>query len=145
MNVLPLGFLSQLDPPILEYPYFEIGLTEVPTGLTVSQCELLWDETSLYSLVSAQGVQNWYQAESDTTIYESLRTNNGNLTTNQMNAITDWLPRFRDFIVNKLAKEELSLPMEPYDLGSTIFMGLGAGGGVLALLGVLLLALSRRK
>lgn len=143
--ILPDGFLSQLDPPIKEYPYFEVGLTNGATGLTVSQCVALWDETSEYSLVSASGVQKWYAAASDATVFETLRTNNGDLTTNQMNAIVDWLPRFRDFIVNKLAKTEMSLPMEPYDLGQTIFLGLGAGGGALALIGVILLALSRRK
>ena len=142
--ILPDGFLSQLDPPITEYPYFEVGLTNGKTGITVSQCILLWDETSEYSLVTAGGVQKWYAAASDVNISETLRIYNGYLTTNQMNAIVDWLPRFRDFIVNKLAKTEMGLPMEPYDLGQTIFLGLGVGGGVFALIGVILIALSRR-
>ncbi|MBA7708271.1 hypothetical protein ES703_117164 [subsurface metagenome] len=59
--------------------------------------------------------------------------------------IKEWLPKFRDVITNKLAKDELNLPMEPYDLGNTIFIAGAVGGGVLAALGVVLAILSRRK
>jgi len=145
LNILPDGFLSELDPPILGPPFFEVGLTAAPTGLTASQCVALWDETSEYSLVNPIGIKSWYKAESDDTIYADLQSNNGGLSTVQMASILDWLPRFRDVIVNKLAKEDLGLPMEPYDLGNTLFIGLGAGGGALAIIGVALLLLYRRK
>jgi len=145
LSILPDGFLSELDPPLLGPPYFEVGLTEGSTGLTASQCEALWDETSEYSLVSASGINKWYIAESFNTTYDDLITNNGGLSTAQMTQILDWLPQFRDEIVNALAKEELGLPMEPYALGNTLFIGLGIGGGALAVLGIVLLILYRRK
>ena len=145
LSILPDGFLAELDPPILGPPYFEVSLTEGSTGLTASQCDALWDETSEYSLVSASGINKWYQAESSSTTYDNLRTNNDGLSTAQMTQILDWLPKFRDVIVNTLAKEELGLPMEPYALGNTLLIALGAGGGTLAVIGVVLLILWKRK
>jgi len=145
LSILPDGFLSELDPPLLGPPYFEVGLTEGSTGLTASQCDALWDETSEYSLVSASGINKWYQAESSSTTYDNLRTNNDGLSTAQMTQILDWLPKFRDIIVNALAKEELGLPMEPYALGNTLLIALGAGGGTLAVIGVVILILWKRK
>jgi len=145
LSILPDGFLAELDPPILGPPYFEVGLTGTSTGLTALQCDALWDETSEYSLVSASGIIKWYQAESSTTTHDDLRTNNGGISTAQMTQILDWLPQFRDEIVNTLAKEELGLPMEPYDLGNTLLIGLAAGGGTLAVIGIVLLILSKRK
>jgi len=35
--------------------------------------------------------------------------------------------------------------MEPYALGNALLIGLGAGGGTLAALGIIVLILSRRK
>ncbi|TKJ25612.1 MAG: hypothetical protein CEE42_07170 [Promethearchaeota archaeon Loki_b31] len=145
LSILPDGFLSERDPPIEGPPYFEVGLTEGPTGLTASQCDALWDETSEYSLVSASGINKWYQAESSSTTYDDLRTHNDDLSAVQMTKILDWLPKFRDEIVNALAKEELGLPMEPYALGNTLLIALGAGGGTLAVIGIVLLILSKRK
>jgi len=145
LSILPDGFLSELDPPLLGPPYFEVSLTQGSTGLTASQCDALWDETSEYSLVSASGINKWYQAESSSTTYDDLRTNNGGLSYGQMTLILNWLPQFRDIIVNTLAKEELNLPMEPYALGNTLLIALGAGGGTLAVIGVVLLILWKRK
>ncbi|NVM16432.1 MAG: hypothetical protein HWN80_01860 [Candidatus Lokiarchaeota archaeon] len=144
LSILPDGFLSELDPPILGPPYFEVGLTEGPTGLTASQCDALWDETSEYSLVSASGINKWYNAILSNATFEELRTNNGGLSTVQMTQILDWLLQFRDEIVNALAKEEMGLPMEPYALGNILLIGLVAGGGALAVLGIILIALSKR-
>ncbi len=145
LSILPDGFLSELDPPILGPPYFEVGLTEGSTGLTALQCDALWDETSDYSLVSAIGINKWYNPESSSTSYNDLKSANGGLSTAQMIQILDWLAQFRDEITNTLAKEELSLPMEPYDLGNTLLIALGAGGGSLAVIGIVLLILSKRK
>lgn len=148
MNGLPVlteGFLSMLDPPIYGPPFFEVGLTEGSTGLTVLQCGALWDETSQYSLVSSSGINKWYDAEPGNTIYDSLKLNNAGISDTQMSALLDWLPQFRDIIVNKLAKTEEDLPMEPYDLGNAILIGLASGGSVLAILGLVVLILSRRK
>jgi len=150
LSILPDGFLSELDPPLLGPPYFEVGLTEGPTGLTASQCAALWNETSEYSLVSASGINKWYTVkkwyeESSSATYDDLRTYNGGLSNGQMTKILDWLPQFRDEIVNPLAKEDLSLPMEPYDLGNTLLIGLGVGGGTLAAVGIVLLILSKKK
>jgi len=150
LSILPDGFLSELDPPILGPPYFEVGLTEGKTRLKASQCAALWNETSEYSLVNASGINKWYSVkkwyeEPTSTTYEDLKTYNGGLSNAQMTQILDWLPQFRDEIVNTLAKEELGLPMEPYDLGNTLLISLGAGGGALAAVGVVLLILSKRK
>lgn len=144
LSILPDGFLSELDPPLLGPPYFEVGLTEGATGLTAPQCDALWDETSDYSLVSVTGIKKWYTALLFNTTHDELRTNNGGLSTAQMTQILDWLVQFRNEIVNALAKEEMGLPMEPYALGNALLIGLGAGGGVLAVLGIVLIVLSKR-
>ena len=138
------GFLSQIDPPIYGPPYFEVGLMYV-TGINIIQTLALWDVNSDYSLVTVTGVNNWYQAEEGNTIHTTLKTQNGNLSDLQMAGILAWLPQFRDVIVNKLAKADMNLLQEPYELGQTLAISLGAGGGVLATLGVVLLILSRRK
>lgn len=144
-SVLTEGFLTQRDSPIYGPPFFEVGLQIDPTGLSVLQCAALWNENSEYSLVTIQGINKWYKAKSGNSIYDELKLNNGGLTNAQIEAILTWLPKFRDVLVNKLAKEELNLLMEPYALGNTIFIGLGVGGGVLAALGIVVLILSRRK
>ncbi|MFX0011509.1 MAG: hypothetical protein ACFE9R_14445 [Candidatus Hermodarchaeota archaeon] len=142
--VLPDGFLAELDPPILGPPFFELGLTSGPSGLTVTQCALLWNENLVYSLVNSTGIQKWYDAESDPEIYTSLKLNNGGITDMQMTRILSWLPKFRDSIVNMLAKESVGLPMEPYALGNLIVITMSSIAGALALIGVILLIRSRR-
>ncbi len=144
-SALTEGFLTQTDSPIYGPPFFEVGLHAAPTGISVPQCAALWNENSEYSLVSAHRINKWYKAKSGNSLYDELKLNNGGLNNIQIDAILTWLPKFRDILVNKLAKEELNLSMEPYDLGNTIFVGLGAGGGVLAVLGVVILIFSRRK
>ena len=143
-EVLPDGFLASRVPPIYGPPYFEIGLSFAAT-LTLSQCAALWNEASEYSLVSVSGVNKWYKAAEGNTMYATLATQNGGLNFVQMGAILQWLPVFRDVIVNKLAEDDKNLPMEPYDLGQTLAISLGAGGGAFAALGVVLLILSRRS
>ncbi|MHA1192962.1 MAG: hypothetical protein ACTSP9_11790 [Promethearchaeota archaeon] len=143
-EILPDGFLSELDPPILGPPYFELGLM-YPSGITLAQTLALWDENSEYSLVTVSGVNEWYLAVEGNTIHTTLKAQNGNLNDLQMTAILAWLPQFRDVIVNILAQDNMGLPQEPYDLGQTLALSLGWGGGGLAALGVLVLILSRRK
>lgn len=144
-SVLTEGFLTQTDSPIYGPPFFEVGLQIAPTGLSLLQCAALWNENSEYSLVSLQGINQWYKAKSGNSIYDELKLNNGDLTNTQIDAILTWLPKFRDILVNKLAKQEMNLLMEPYDIGNAIFIGLGVGGGIIAALGILILILSRRK
>jgi hypothetical protein len=144
-SLLPDGFLAERDPPIFGPPYFEVGLTEGATGLTVSQVETLWDNLSQYCLVSEYGIQNWYNAKTDSSVYDNLKFGIPGITDAQMEAILNWLPQFRDVIVNKLGQSELGLPMEPLALGNTLLLGLASGGGLLALIGVVLLVLARRK
>ena len=143
-DFLPEGFLSQLDPPILGPPYFELGLM-YSTGITIAQTLALWDETSDYSLVTLNGITNWYQAVEGNTIYATLKTQNGNLNDIQMGGILAWLPQFRDVIVNKLAKENLGLPSEPYQLGQGLLLSLGTIGTMIAVLAVIFLLDSRIK
>ncbi|MFX1408980.1 MAG: hypothetical protein ACFFA6_01400 [Promethearchaeota archaeon] len=145
LPILPDGFLSRRDPPIYGPPYFEVGLTEGATGLTLLQTALLWNEGSEYSLVTISGIKEWYKAKPGNTIYDTLKLQNGGISDAQMTKILDWLPEFRDIIVNKLAKDDRDLPMEPYNLGNTLLITLGAGGGALAALGVVMLILSRRS
>jgi hypothetical protein len=143
-SLLPDGFLSERDPPIFGPPFFELALTSGKSGLSVTQTALLWDEANDYSLVSSSGIEKWYNAESDIDVYTSLKTNNGGLSDSQMARILDWLPQFRDIIVNVLAKDNLGLPMEPYQLGNAMIIGFSSAAGVLALVGVILLILSKR-
>lgn len=144
-SILPEGFLSERDPPIYGPPYFEVGLTKGATGLTLTQTMSLWDEASEFSLVTVSGINKWYSAKPfNSTAYVALKLYNGGLTDVQMEQILDWLPKFRDDIVNKLAKDDKDLPMEPYDLGMAILIGLGVGGGALAAVGIIFLILSRR-
>ncbi|MFX0166497.1 MAG: hypothetical protein ACFFAG_07575 [Promethearchaeota archaeon] len=144
-SILPDGFLSLRTPPIPGPPYFEVGLTSHPLSLTTTQRLALWDDTSEYSLLTVSGVKKWYQAEIGNEIFATLQIENGGLAPFQMIGILDWIPQFRDYVVNKLAKDDRNLPMEPYDLGQTLSMSLGLGGGALAALGVVFLILSRRS
>ena len=141
---LPDGFLAERVPPVYGPPYFEIGLSFAAT-LTLAQCAALWNVNSEYSLVTVSGVHKWYKAAEGNTMYTTLATQNGGLNFIQMSAILEWLPEFRDVIVNILAEDDKNLPMEPYDLGQTLAISLGAGGGALAALGVVFLILSRRS
>ncbi|MBY8989924.1 MAG: hypothetical protein KGD58_04140 [Candidatus Lokiarchaeota archaeon] len=143
-DALPDGFLAERVPPIYGPPYFEIGLSFSAT-LTLTQCAALWNVNSEYSLVTVSGIHKWYKAAEGNTMYTTLATQNGGLNFVQMGAILEWLPVFRDVIVNILAEDDKNLPMEPYDLGQTLAISLGAGGGALAALGVVLLILSRRS
>ena len=144
-DFLPDGFLSQLDPPIDGPPYFEVGLM-LFTGMSIMQTLALWDETSEYSLVTESGIYKWYQAvEGNGNFTTILKAQNGDLSSLQMSVILDWLPQFRDVIVNKLAKADMGLPQEPYELGQTLALSLGIGGGILAVLGVIVLLLARRS
>jgi hypothetical protein len=144
-SVLPDGLLSERDPPYYGPPYFEIALTvDHSAGLSILQCMSLWNEASNTSLVTVSGINKWYDAKSGNTMYNTLRDANG-LTNAQMDDILKWLPLFRDKVVNSLAKDEENLPMKPYELGNTLFIGLGAAGGALAVLGLIFLILSRRS
>ena len=143
-DFLPDGFLSQLDPPILGPPYFEVGLM-FTTGITITQTLALWDETSEYSLVTVSGINNWYQAVEGNTIHTTLKAQNGGLSDLQMAGLLAWLPQFRDVIVNKLAKEDLGLPAEPYQLGQGLQLVVGTIGAMIVLFGVILLLDSRVK
>ncbi|GAH03903.1 unnamed protein product, partial [marine sediment metagenome] len=90
-DFLPDGFLSELDPPIDGPPYFEVGLM-YSTGISIAQTLALWDEDSAYSLVTASGINRWYQAvEGNTT---TLKVQNGGLSDLQMTGLLAWLPQF---------------------------------------------------
>ena len=143
-DFLPEGFLSQVDPPIDGPPYFEVGLM-YSTGINLAQTLDLWDETSSYSLVTVTGVNNWYQAVEGNAIFNTLKTQNGNLNDLQMTGILAWLPQFRDVIVNILAKENLGLPAEPYQLGQGLSLVIGTIGASIAFFGVIFLLGSKRK
>lgn len=143
-DFLPDGFLSQLDPPINGPPYFEVGLM-YSTGITIAQTLALWDEASAYSLVTVSGINRWYQAVEGNTIHTTLKAQNGDLSDLQMTGLLAWLPQFRDIIVNKLAKEDLGLSAEPYQLGEALNLTLGTIGSMVLILGIVVLFSSRRK
>jgi hypothetical protein len=115
------------------------------TGINLAQTLDLWDETSSYSLVTVTGVNNWYQAVEGNAIFNTLKTQNGNLNDLQMTGILAWLPQFRDVIVNILAKENLGLPAEPYQLGQGLSLVIGTVGASIAFFGVIFLLGSKRK
>ncbi len=143
-DFLSEGFLSQLDPPIDGPPYFEVGLM-YSTGISIAQTLALWDETSGYSLVTVTGINNWYQAVEGNAIHTTLKAQNGDLSDLQMAGILAWLPQFRDVIVNILAKENMGLPAEPYQLGQGLALVIGTVGATVAFVGVILLLGSKRK
>ena len=143
-DFLPDGFLSQLDPPINGPPYFEVGLL-YSAGITIAQTLALWDETSAYSLVTVTGINKWYQATEGNAIHTTLKVQNGGLSDLQMTGLLAWLPQFRDVIVNKLAKENVGLPAEPYQLGQGLLLIFGTIGAMIALFAVILLLDSRVK
>ncbi len=142
-EVIPDGFLSMRDPPIYGPPYFELGIMYA-CGITFPQVEDLWRESSDYALTSVKGVNKWYKAKEGNDQWNEL-ADEFDFDYIQMLAITTWLPEFRDTLVNKLAKDDMNLPMEPYDLGNTLFLTLLPIGSVLAVLGVVALILSRRS
>ena len=143
-DFLPEGFLSRRDPPIYGPPYFELGLM-YPIAPNSNQTQALWDENSEYSLVTVSGINKWYRAKEGNAVYATLQAQNEGLLDLEMGAILTWLPQFRDEIGNILGKTKYSLPLEPYNLGETLVLGLGAGGGVIAALGIVVLILSRRS
>ncbi|MFW9867520.1 MAG: hypothetical protein ACFFEN_15605 [Candidatus Thorarchaeota archaeon] len=148
--LLPDGFLSLRDPPLEGPPYFEVGLM-YPSGILPRQARSLWDETSKFSLVTINGIHRWYQAELeflnedfDGTNIVKLMDQNRDLNIVQMGAILTWLPQFRDDIVTQLAMDEMGLNQKPYDLGQTLAISLSSAGGALAILGIIVLILSKR-
>jgi len=142
-SVFPNGFLSIGDPPIDGPPYFELGLT-YPTDLTLSQILTLWNEQSNSSLVTAIGVNKWYTAVEGTSLWEELKSQNAGLGDDNMHAIIHWLKEFRDEIVNKLVKDDLDYPLEPYDYGNMLLYSLAGGGTVLIFFGIIALRSSKR-
>ncbi|MHA2283976.1 MAG: hypothetical protein ACXAC5_24320 [Promethearchaeota archaeon] len=143
-DFLPEGFLSQLDPPINGPPYFELGLM-YPTGITIAQALALWDENSEYSLVTVSGINKWYDAVEGNSVHTTLKAQNGNLNNIQMAGILAWLAPFRDVIVNTLAKDNMGLSAEPYQLGEALSFTLGTIGSVIVVLGVVVLLASKTK
>jgi hypothetical protein len=148
--LLPDGFLSLRDPPLEGPPYFEVGLM-YPSGILPRQARALWDLNSQYSLVTINGIHKWYLAELeflnddfDGTNIVKLMNQNRDLNIVQMGAILTWLPQFRDDIVTKLAIDEMGLNQNPYDLGQTLAISLSSAGGALAILGIIVLILSKR-
>ncbi|MFX1322688.1 MAG: hypothetical protein ACFFAQ_13710 [Promethearchaeota archaeon] len=145
INGLPIlteGFLSLRDPPIYGPPYFEVGLTEGATGLTIPQCMALWNEASEYSLVTKSGINKWYNAKPGNTVYDDLKLNNGGISDGQMAQILSWLPKFRDDIVTELAIEEYNLPSNAYTLADGLLYGLMIPGIALLALGGVALGVS---
>ena len=142
-SVFPNGFLSELEPPIDGPPYFELGLT-YPTDLTITQILALWNEQSNSSLVTAIGVNKWYVVDEGTPLWEELKTQNAGLSDQNMLAIIPWLKEFRDVIVNKLVKDDLNYPFDPYSYGNLLLYSLAAGGGAFIILGIVFLKRSKR-
>jgi hypothetical protein len=138
------GFLSQLDPPISGPPYFEVGLM-YSTGINIAQTLALWNVGSAYSLVTLSGINKWYQAVQGNAVHTTLKAQNGDLSDLQMSGILAWLPQFRDVIVNKLAKEDMGLTSEPYQLGQMLALTFGTIGSLVAFLGVVFLLDSKKR
>ena len=52
--------------------------------------------------------------------------------------------RIRDDIVNKLAKDDLDLPLDPYSFGNLLLGSLVGGGGAFIALGIFFVKRSKR-
>ncbi len=124
---------------------WEVGVP-IPSTISLKASESLFDETNVYALVSESGLQYWYGLldNPDPLTYNNLKTFNY-LNNGQINAIISWLPTFRDNIVPLLAQFQEGLPFNPSELSSSLLYGMTISGGVMAVIGVVMFILIKRK
>jgi hypothetical protein len=114
------------------------------SNISLSIAEILFDKRNTSSLVDPGGLQKWYTAiDKNSNAFSELKSTFG-LSDTQTEMVATWIVNFRDMVVPTLAKQEMGLPADPYTLGTSIFLGMAIGGGILVALGVVVLILSRR-
>jgi hypothetical protein len=122
---------------------FEIGFQSqtkpvIPSNISLASARSLWNTSNPYSLVTKNGVMEWFKAvdnPNSATAY-GLKMANG-LTDEQLYMILSWLPRFKNNVMPFLAQEEMSLPLDSTTLGNTIQTSMVVSGGfVIGLAGV---------
>ncbi len=133
--LFPIGFPLPLKAGIVygfEVGYQGIGMTVLPTNMTLEAAESLWDPSNEFSLVNKHGLNDWYYAIKNpkSAMAFGLQVANG-LDEDAMEMILIWLPKFRDNVMPYLAQEEMSLPMDSTSLGNTIELGMSVPGGIL--------------
>jgi len=124
---------------------WEVGVP-TPSKILLGSAVLLFDSSNNYALANPSGIESWYSLLNlpnqpiFTSIMTSLDLNYG-----QMNAILEWLPKFRDDVVPILAQYEMDLPFNPSVLSAGLLYGMTIPGGILATLGVSMIILRKRK
>lgn len=99
------------------------------------------------SLINRKGISNWFRAMERGDYYHILKNLFG-LTDNQMDAILDWLVRIRESYALPIAQIKYNLPVDHYTFADLLLMSFLISGGIFAglgVLGVILLAISKRK
>ncbi|MFX1381818.1 MAG: hypothetical protein ACFFBP_05185, partial [Promethearchaeota archaeon] len=108
LDLYPLGMdfgdlIDGIDP---DTTGFEAGLPD-PLGLTVEECEALWDETNDLALTNIDGILVWLGANSSSTDQTTLLNEFTFLNPNQLDDILNWLwapGRFADELLPKLVQ-----------------------------------------
>ncbi|MFX0041545.1 MAG: hypothetical protein ACFE8L_01420 [Candidatus Hodarchaeota archaeon] len=122
---------------------WELGVP-TPSNLSLQAVETLFNLTGFSSLVNSKGLEKWFNAYTNSDIYDELKFTLG-CDDAQMKAILNWLKYFRNNIVPPLAKYDEGLPVDPLTLSEMFLYGLTIPGGIVAALGVIVLILARRK
>jgi len=116
---------------------FEVGYQNqftpvIPSNISLTSAESLWNVSNTYSLVNKKGLEDWYTGVEDPTSATAfgLQTSH-QLKEDEISMIFKWLPKFRDNVMPFLAQEEMNLPMDSTSLGDTIQVGTSVPGGIL--------------
>jgi hypothetical protein len=120
---------------------FEIGLPTA-TGLSLAQCQALWNENNPTSLLNSTGSAMWQSAASNPTgAMATLLQQAYGLTNTQMSAMLAWVPHFRTTV----AAAESSEIKDVNTYGPYLQWGGLAVGIVLFVIGLVVLGLGFRK
>jgi len=128
---------------------FEIGYQSqtkpvISTNISLSSARSLWNTSSPFSLITKNGVKEWFKAVDDpnsATAY-GLKIANG-LEDEQLLMVLSWLPRFKNNVMPFLAQEEMGLSLDSTTLGNTIQTSMVISGG--SLIGLAGVGLMRRR
>ncbi len=105
-----------------------------PTDITGDICAMLWDEEDDKSLFNMDGMQKWYDANTNSTTNDTLKAY-FTLTDAQMSRILAWLwegsTSFSQHMVPTLIESEAGYSMTVAELSQILFMGLWANGTAL--------------
>ena len=150
-RLYPYGFPLKLKAGTIygfEIGYIDQSHPVIPTNISIESAESLWNISNPYSLVTNNGLKDWYYAldNPNSAITYGLQLANL-LTSNQIKMIFTWLPKFRDNVMPFLAQEDQNLPMDSTTIGNVIMIGTIVPGGILISLSIIALGrnLSKKK